>query len=189
MKIFSALALVMAALMLQGCAAVVIGSAAVATKSATDPRTVGTQVDDGTLELRVANALATNAQVKAAHVNAMAYQGKVLLTGEAPTQAVADTARDLAAKVDGAVEVYNEIRIGPNASLGTSSSDTWITTKVRSQLLTSDKVKSSNVKVTTEQGEVFLMGLVTAQEGQAAAEIASKVSGVTHVTTAFTSPK
>lgn len=186
MKLFSVLAVLIAALTLQGCAAVVIGSAAVATKSATDPRTVGTQVDDGTLELRVANALASNAQVKEAHINATAYQGKVLLTGEAPSQAVADQAKEITAKVDGATEVYNEIRIGPNATLGTSSSDTWITTKVRSQLLTSDKVKSSNVKVTTEQGEVFLLGLVTAEEGQAAAEIASKISGVKHVTTAFT---
>ena len=186
MKIFSVIAVAMAALLLQGCAAVVIGSAAVATKSATDPRTVGTQVDDGTLELRVANALATDKQVKAAHINATAYQGKVLLTGEAPDQTVADKAKQITTGVEGATEVYNEIRIGPNASLGTSSSDTWITTKVRSQLLASDKVKSSNVKVTTEQGEVFLLGLVTSQEAQAAAEIASKISGVKHVTTAFT---
>ena len=56
---------------------------------------------------------------------------------------------------------------------------------MRSQLLTSDTVKSSNVKVTTENGEVFLLGPVTQQEGQSAAQIAS-VSGVKHVTTAFT---
>ncbi|GAA0479881.1 MULTISPECIES: division/outer membrane stress-associated lipid-binding lipoprotein [Tatumella] len=187
MKILPVFAIFIPALMLQGCAAVVIGSAAVATKSATDPRTVGTQVDDGTLELRVANALSNDKQIKSdTHINAMAYQGKVLLTGEAPSQALADKAKQITAGVDGASEVYNEIRIGPNASLGTSSEDTWITTKIRSRLLGSDKVKSSNVKVTTEQGEVFLMGLVTAEEGQAAADIASRVSGVKHVTTAFT---
>ncbi len=187
MRIFSVLAVFITALMLQGCAAVVIGSAAVATKTATDPRTVGTQVDDGTLELRVANALATDKQIKSeTHINATAYQGKVLLTGEAPSQEVADRAKQITTGVDGATEVYNEIRIGANASLGTMSSDTWITTKVRSQLLASDKVKSSNVKVTTEKGEVFLLGLVTEQEGQAAASIASQISGVKHVTTAFT---
>lgn len=172
---------------LQGCAAVLIGSAGVATKSATDARTVGTQVDDGTLELRVANALATNKEIKTtAHINDTAYQGKVLLTGQAPSQALADTAREIAAKTDGTVEVYNEIRIGSNVSLGTSSSDTWITTKIRSQLLASDQVKSSSIKVTTENGEVFLMGLVTAAEGQAAADLASRVNGVKHVTTVYT---
>ncbi|SUB14913.1 outer membrane lipoprotein [Pantoea agglomerans] len=88
--------------------------------------------------------------------------------------------------VDGATEVYNEIRIGQKVTLGTTSSDTWITTKIRSQLLGSDQVKSSNVKVTTENGEVFLLGLVTPQEAQAAADVASRVSGVKHVTTAFT---
>ena len=75
---------------------------------------------------------------------------------------------------------------GQPIGLGEASNDTWITTKVRSQLLTSDLVKSSNVKVTTENGEVFLMGLVTEREAKAAADIASRVSGVKRVTTAFT---
>lgn len=187
MKGYSVIPMLCGVLMLQGCAAVVIGSAAVATKSATDARTVGTQVDDGTLELRVANALATDKQIKQqTHINETAYQGKVLLTGQAPSRALAERARQKVAKVDGVVEVYNEIRIGSNVTLGTSSSDTWITTKIRSQLLGSDRVKSSSLKVTTENGEVFLMGLVTDSEGQAAAEIASRVSGVKHVTTVYT---
>ncbi|PIJ52031.1 osmotically-inducible protein OsmY [Erwinia sp. OLTSP20] len=187
MKALSVFAIALSALLLQGCAAVVIGSAAVATKTATDPRTMGTQVDDGTLELRVNNALAKDKQIKNdAHINVTAYQGKVLLTGQAPDTALASRAKQIAMGVEGTTEVYNEIRQGEKASLGTMSSDTWISTKVRSQLLTSDLVKVSDVKVTTENGEVFLMGLVTQQAGQAAAEIASKVSGVKHVTTAFT---
>ncbi|MBV4368109.1 division/outer membrane stress-associated lipid-binding lipoprotein [Erwinia sp. BNK-24-b] len=187
MKLLSATAVMLAALLLQGCVAAVIGSAAVATKTATDPRTVGTQVDDGTLELRVSNALAKDDQIKKeAHIVATAYQGKVLLTGEAPSADVASRAKQIAVGVDGATEVYNEIRTGAKASFGTASSDTWITTKVRSNLLSSDQVKSSNVKVTTENGEVFLLGLVTSAEAKAAADIASRVSGVKHVTTAFT---
>ncbi|VTN11973.1 outer membrane lipoprotein [Raoultella terrigena] len=69
--------------------------------------------------------------------------------------------------VEGTTEVFNEVRQGQPIGLGTASSDTWITTKVRSQLLGTDQVKSSNVKVTTENGEVFLMGLVTDREGRA----------------------
>ena len=153
----------------------------------TDPRTVGTQVDDGTLELRVSNALAKDEQIKnQARVVVTAYQGKVLLTGQSPSPDLANRAKQIAMGVDGASEVYNEIRTGQKVSLGTSSSDTWITTKIRSQLLGSDQVKSSNVKVTTENGEVFLLGIVTQQEAAAAADIASRVSGVKHVTTAFT---
>lgn len=188
MKALTPLAVLISALLLQGCVgAVVVGSAAVATKTATDPRTVGTQVDDGTLELRASNALSKNEQLKKeARVNVMAYQGKLLLTGQAPTQALSEEAKKIAMGVDGVTEVYNEIRIMQPISLGTVSMDTWITTKVRSQLLASDTVKSSNVKVTTENGEVFLMGLVTDTEAKAAADIASRVSGVKHVTTAFT---
>jgi osmotically-inducible protein OsmY len=188
MKLRATFAVLFSALLLQGCVAgVVVGSAAVATKTATDPRTVGTQVDDGTLEARVENAIGKDQQLKKeARVVATAYQGKVLLTGQAPTTELASRAKQIALGVDGAVEVYNEIRQGTPVSLGTASSDTWITTKVRSQILTSDTVKSSNVKATTENGEVFLLGLVTQQEGQSAAQIASQVSGVKHVTTAFT---
>ncbi len=188
MRALSACAVVLAALMLQGCiAAAVVGSAAVATKSATDPRSVGTQVDDGTLELRVSNALAKDEQIKkTTHIVVTAYQGHVLLTGQSPSADLSLRAKQIAVGVDGASEVYNEIRTGNNVTFGTASADTWITTKVRSKLLGSDRVKSSNVKVTTENGEVFLLGLVTTEEGQAAADIASRVSGVKHVTTAFT---
>lgn len=188
MKLKTTLAVLFSALLLQGCVgAVVVGSAAVATKTATDPRSVGTQVDDGTLEARVENALSKDQQLKKeARVVATAYQGKVLLTGQSPSTELASRAKQIALGVEGAVEVYNEIRQGTPISLGTASSDTWITTKVRSQLLTSDTVKSSNVKVTTENGEVFLLGLVTQKEGQSAAQIASQISGVRHVTTAFT---
>ncbi|MCR3756081.1 MAG: divisome-associated lipoprotein YraP [Sodalis sp. Psp] len=175
-------------LMLQGCVgAVVVGAAAVATKTATDPRTIGTQVDDSTLEARVANALSKDEQLKKkARVVNSTYQGKVLLIGQAPTNELAKRAKQIAMGVNGTTEVYNEIRQGQPVSLGRTSMDTWITTKIRSQLLASDAVKSSNVKVTTENGEVFLLGFVTNNEGKAVAEISSKVSGVKHVTTAFT---
>jgi osmotically-inducible protein OsmY len=187
-KAFSPLAVLISALLLQGCvAAAVVGTAAVGTKAAIDPRSVGTQVDDSTLELRVNSALSKDEQIKKeARINVTAYQGKVLLVGQAPNSELSSRAKQIAVGVDGATEVFNEIRIGQPISLGTASSDTWITTKVRSQLLSSDQVKSSNVKVTTENSEVFLMGLVTDREGKAAADMASRVSGVKHVTTAFT---
>jgi len=188
MKALSPLAVILSALLLQGCvAAAVVGSAAVGTKAATDPRTVGTQVDDRTLKLSVNSALGKDEQIKkSARSNVTAYQGKVLLVGQAPDTELASRAKQIAMGVEGETEVYNEIRQGQPISLGTASSDTWITTKVRSQLLGSDQVKSSNVKVTTENGEVFLLGLVTEREASAAADIASRVSGVKHVTTAFT---
>lgn len=187
MKALSPLAIILSALLLQGCvAAAVVGTAAVGTKAATDPRTVGTQVDDSTLELRVNSALSKDEQIKKqARINVTAYQGKVLLTGQSPVADLSARAKQIAMGVEGTTEVFNEVRQGQPIGLGTASSDTDYH-KVRSQLLGTDQVKSSNVKVTTENGEVFLMGLVTEREGRAAADIASRVSGVSRVTTAFT---
>lgn len=187
MKVLALAGVMLTALLLQGCAAIIVGSAAVATKTATDPRTMGTQVDDSSLELRVSNELAKNADIKKeSRIVVTIYQGKVLLTGQVPRNDLASQAKEIVLKVSGVTEVYNEIRQGEKINIGQASSDSWITTKVRSQLLTSDKVKSSHVKVTTENGEVFLLGLVTDDEAKAAADIASRVNGVKHVTTAFT---
>ncbi len=78
-------------------------------------------------------------------------RGKVLLTGQSPTADLSSRAKQIAMGVEGTTEVFNEVRQGQPIGLGTASSDTRITTKVRSQLLGSDQVKSSNVKVTTEK--------------------------------------
>jgi osmotically-inducible protein OsmY len=108
--------------------------AAVGTKAATDPRTVGTQVDDGTLELRVNSALSKDEQIKKqARINVTAYQGKVLLAGQSPTE-TSPRARSKSMGVEGTTEVFNEVRQGQPIGLGTASSDTWIT-KSASQLL------------------------------------------------------
>ncbi|KOY61057.1 hypothetical protein AM629_15915 [Photorhabdus heterorhabditis] len=188
MRFLSLLTTVCAAVMLQGCiGAAVIGSAAVATKTATDPRTIGQQVDDGTLEARVSNALNKDKQLKEqTRIITTAYQGKVLLTGQSSDSSLSDRAKQIASRVNGTQVIYNEIRQGKPVELGTASKDTWITTKIRSKILASDSVKSSNIKVVTENGEVFLLGILTKQEGNAAAKIASETDGVKRVTTAFT---
>ncbi len=98
----------------------------------------------------------------------------------------ADKAKQIASNVDGTEKVYNEVRQGQPVDLGTASKDTWLTTKVKSKILASDEVKSGSVKVITENGEVFLLGVLTQQEGAAAAKIASETDGVRRVTTAFT---
>lgn len=185
-RILTALIILLSATLLQGCIAVVAGGAAVVTKTATDPRTVGTQVDDVTLEARVSSAIAKDLQIKQeARIITTAYLGSVLLTGQTPKPELSERAKNIAVGVDGAEIVHNAVRQGSPVEIGTASSDSWITTKIRSQLLTSDKVKSSNVKVVTENGEVFLMGLVTERQGKEVANVASNVSGVKRVITVF----
>lgn len=174
---FKTVSLILGALLLQGCTtAAILGTAAVATKVATDPRTVGTQIDDETLEEKVYIAMDKDPQVKSeARINVVSYSGKVLLVGQAPNNHIAQLATSLAEGVEGVEQVVNKIRTGEKISAWQISQDGLITTSIKSQILLDSRVKSTQIKVFTENGEAFLMGNVTKEQGQAALEVASKV--------------
>ncbi|HHF2067206.1 TPA: division/outer membrane stress-associated lipid-binding lipoprotein [Haemophilus influenzae] len=175
-----------ATIFLQGCVAAVIGGGAVAAKVATDPRTTGTQIDDETLEFKVENAVEKDAQIKAeGRVNAVPYNGRVLLIGQVPNSDVKDTATALAKGVEGVNEVYNELTVSPKISFAQISKDSWLTTQVKSKMFVDGRVKATDVKVISENGEVFLLGNVTQSQANAAADIASKISGVKKVIKVF----
>lgn len=168
---------------LQGCiAAAVVGGAAAATKIATDPRSTGRQIDDEALEEKASYNLNKDAQLQQeARVNVVAYNGKLLLIGQVPNEMAKQTATNVAGGVDGVTQVYNEIRIGSKASVTQIAQDSWITSQVKSKLLWNSQVKSSDVKVITENGEVFLMGSLTQSQADAAAEVTRHVAGVNKV--------
>ncbi|MEG9532031.1 division/outer membrane stress-associated lipid-binding lipoprotein [Mannheimia indoligenes] len=174
-------------LSLQGCiTTAVVTSAAVATKVATDPRSTGTQVDDEILEEKVAYNINKDEQIKQeARINVVAYNGKVLLIGQAPSMDVVENAKNLAAGAEGVTEIYNEIRQGEKIGFGQITQDSWITTQVKSKLLVNGEVKATEVKVVTENSEVFLMGKVSQAQADAAAEAARNVGGVTKVVKVF----
>ncbi|HHE8980431.1 TPA: division/outer membrane stress-associated lipid-binding lipoprotein [Haemophilus influenzae] len=175
-----------ATIFLQGCVAAVIGGGAVAAKVATDPRTTGTQIDDETLEFKVENAVEKDAQIKTeGRVNAVSYNGRVLLIGQVPNSDVKDTATALAKGVKGVNEVYNELAVSPKISFAQISKDSWLTTQVKSKMFVDGRVKATDVKVISENGEVFLLGNVTQSQANAAADIASKISGVKKVIKVF----
>ncbi|WP_040976473.1 division/outer membrane stress-associated lipid-binding lipoprotein [Necropsobacter massiliensis] len=175
------------AILLQGCiAAGVAGTAAVATKVGTDPRTIGTQVDDETLEEKVLSAIKKDEQIKTeARVSVVSYSGRILLIGQVPNESLQEIATNLAKGVENVNEVYNEIRVGQPISVGQISKDSWITTQIKSKMLVNAAVKTSDVKVITENGEVFLMGNLTHDQANAAAEVARNVSGVSKVVKVF----
>ena len=186
---FKKLVLVLgSAMLLQGCVAAAIGGAAVAgaTKVATDPRSMGTQLDDETLESRVNSAIKKDQQIKSeARISVTAYSGRVLLTGQVPNENLREVASSLAKGVQNVNDVYNEVRVGPKVDFAQISKDSWITSQINSKMLVDSKVKTSDVKVVTENNEVFLMGNVTQDQGNAAAEIARNVAGVTKVIKVF----
>lgn len=182
-RLATALVLLSTAQVLQGCVtAAIVGGAAVATKVATDPRSTGRQIDDETLEEKVAYNLNRDAQLREeARINVVAYNGKILLIGQAPNNNVKDQAKNIAAGVNGVAHVYNEIRIGQKIGVTQIGQDSWITTKIKSQLLANAQVKATEVKVITENGEVFLMGKLSNAQINAASNVAKHTRGVVRV--------
>lgn len=176
---------------LQGCiTTAVVGGAAVATKVATDPRSTGRQLDDEILEEKVAYNLNQDAELKEdGRINVVAYDGKVLLVGQVPSDSAKEQAKNIAAGVDGVSMVYDEIRLGEKIGIIQSGQDSWITTKIKSQLLVNSEVKATEVKVITENAEVFLMGNLSTEQANAAAEVARNVSGVAKVVKVITYAK
>ncbi|WP_455011857.1 division/outer membrane stress-associated lipid-binding lipoprotein [Haemophilus parahaemolyticus] len=175
-------------LLLQGCiTTAVVTTAAVAGKVATDPRSAGTQVDDEILEEKVAQNLNNDAQLKTeTRINIVVYNGKVLLIGQAPNYTAAETAKNIAAGVEGVKEVVNEIRTGEVIRASQIAIDSWITTTIKSKLLLNGEVKTTEVKVITENGEVFLIGKLSHTQADAATEVARNVRGVSKVVKVIT---
>lgn len=175
-------------LLLQGCiTTAVVTTAAVAGKVATDPRSAGTQVDDEVLEEKVAQNLNNDAQLKTeTRINVVVYNGKVLLIGQAPNYTAAETAKNIAAGVEGVKEVVNEIRTGEVIRASQVAIDSWITTTIKSKLLLNGEVKTTEVKVITENGEVFLIGKLSHTQADAATEVARNVRGVSKVVKVIT---
>ena len=174
----------MLAVSLQGCFELAVGTALVGTLAAVDRRTLGAQTDDKTLPIKAANRLSDNLQ-EGHRINVNAFNRKVLLTGEVKDEAMRQQAEHLVAQIDGVEMVYNELAIDFIAGIGTRSNDTLLTTKVKASLIDAKDLQSNAIKVVTERGVVYLMGVVTERESTRAAEIAAGVSGVAKVVKLF----
>ena len=180
------LLLVTALPLLQGCAGLFVAGAATTASIANDRRSFGSVIDDQNIELKAANAIATRTDItKASRISATAINGKVLLVGQAPYAQYSRDAEKLVARVSGVRHVFNEIRISKPLGFGQQSTDTWITSKVKSQMLAKKGMDSTRFKVVTENGEVFLMGLVTREEAERAVNLTRKISGVRQVIKVF----
>jgi osmotically-inducible protein OsmY len=180
-----ALATVLAALpAIQACAPIAVGAAAGgAIIMADDRRTTGIYIEDENIEWKALRVI--NDTVPAAHANATSYNRKVLLTGEAPSDADKKKIADAVSRIASVREVTNEMQVAGNSSLASRGSDGLITSNVKARMVNNGKFSPNHVKVLTEQGVVYLMGLVTESEGNAAAEIARTTSGVTRVVKVF----
>ena len=183
------LSLLIATLLLQGCAPLLLGGAATAGFGvAHDRRSTGTLIDDNTLEVKVKGTIASNKLLADnSNVSVTGYNGMVLLTGEAFDDNIRQQITAMAKSVPGVKRVENQLVIGRRSTFMERAYDSKQTAKVKTALL---DIKlpgfdPTRVKVVTEHGYTYLLGIVSREEAEAAASVASRVTGVKEVVTMF----
>jgi osmotically-inducible protein OsmY len=187
-KPISVIAILLGINLLYGCAPVVVGGAATGISVVHDRRSVGTAVEDQNIELKAMHFKAQNSTLmQKANLSATSYNKVVLLTGQAETEQLRQNYVGMIRRIAQVKRVVDEIQIGTPASLTQQGNDTYITSKVKIKLfdVKLPDFDPTRVKVVTDMGNVYLMGIVSQQE---AAEVVQKVryiSGVKRVVKIF----
>lgn len=168
---------------LTGCFPLIAGGVAGTAMVASDRRTSGAYADDQVIELKASSQF--DKKLPAAHLNVTSFNRSVLITGEAATEADRQQAETIVRALPGVNRVHNYVVVAEPSSFGQRNNDTWITTKVRTRLSGGTGYSSQAIKIVTERGVVYMLGLVTQSEGQAAAAVVSQTAGVMKVVTLF----
>lgn len=169
---------------LQGCFPVVATGVGAGALMVADRRTSGTYIEDQAIEIKAMNRLNDKFN-DTVHVTVTSYNRNVLLTGEAQTEPVKNEVEQVVRTVPNVASVLNEIAIGPLTPFSSHSNDTYVTSKVKGRMIEANKFPANQVKVVTENGVVYLLGIVTRQEADEAVEIARTTSGVKKVVKVF----
>jgi len=185
MRYFSlALLLVLIIPALQGCFPVVAVGAGAGILMAEDRRTSGTIVEDKGIELKASSRIED--QLKdSVRIDVTSYNRNVLLTGQATTDELKQDAETIARSVPNVHNVINEISVGNPNTFSSRGNDAYLTSKVKARFVDANKFQVNHVKVTTESGVVYLLGLVKRQEAVDATEIARSTGGVQKVVKIF----
>lgn len=187
-KAFVFILFVAASILLPGCAGVLIVGATTGAVVAHDRRTPTTFVDDQVIEFRIRSRLADESELrKHANISITSYNNIVLLTGEAPTEEMRRRAEDMTRAVPKVRRVHNELTVSAISIPSARLRDSLITAKAKTSLfkVKKDGFDPTRIKVVTENRSIFLMGLVRADEADAAVQQVSQVNGVTKVVKVF----
>lgn len=171
---------------LTGCSDVISAGRQDPIKEDPGHRTVGSYIDDEVVEtLSMVNLAKGSEQMEASNVSVTSYNGVVLLTGQAPNEAARSEAEQIVSQVRKVRKIHNEIKISGVSSAIARTNDTWLTTKVKAQLLTDKSVDGARIKVVTDSSTVYLMGLVNTQEADTAVNIVRGIPGVEKIVKVF----
>ncbi len=149
-------------------------------------RTPGTIIDDNGIENLVEREIRRSSpDYKGAHIVIVAYNGVVVLAGQVGSETLREQAAKIAQDVKRVRKVHNELTVGGPTSVLARTNDAWITTKVKSRLLANKEAVGRKIKVQTENGVVYLLGLITRQQAEDAVAVASDVYGVQKIVKVF----
>jgi osmotically-inducible protein OsmY len=169
---------------LSGCFGAVAVGTGVGVLAFADRRSTETQVTDEGIEIRAGNRISEKYGSNT-HVNVTSYNRTVLLTGEVPDAAAKTNIEKLVSEVQNVKAISNELQVAGASTLTARSNDTYITSKVKARFVDANKFAANHVKVVTEAGVVYLMGLVTQAEAAAAVDVARTTGGVQKVVRVF----
>ncbi|MEB0075467.1 BON domain-containing protein [Pseudomonas sp. CCI3.2] len=172
---------------LSGCSSVLTATRDTPIQDDRGTRTFGSKIDDSLIETKVAvNVAKANPDLdEGSHIIVTSFNGIVLLAGQTPRQDLKTLAEQAAGSVQRVKKVNNELQVMAPSSILARNNDAWLTTKIKTQMLTDDTIPGSRIKVVTENGIVYLLGLVTQQEATRAANLVQGVSGVQKIVKLF----
>ncbi|RZV49038.1 MAG: BON domain-containing protein [Pseudomonadales bacterium] len=149
-------------------------------------RTPGVFIDDAVLEPIIKNEIRKSSSgFKGSHLVVVSYNGVVLLAGQVASEALRAQAAEVAQNINRVRRVHNELTVGGPISLVARSNDTWLTTKVKSRLIASNEAYGTKVKVVTENGVVYLLGLLSRADADNAVTVTARVYGVQKIVKVF----
>ncbi len=166
--------------MLTGCFGAAVVGAGAGVLLVSDRRASETYITDEGIEMRASSRIGEKFGERV-HVNVTSYNRTALLTGEVPDEATKIEVEKLVSKVPNIKSISNELQVAGISSLGARSNDAYITSKVKARFIDANQFIPNHVKVVTEAGVVYLLGLATKYEAEAAVEIARTTGGVSKV--------
>jgi osmotically-inducible protein OsmY len=168
------------AMQLSACGVLAVGGVAAGAAVMADRRTPGVQAIDKGIELEANNALSKKFGDNA-HINVASFNQKVLLTGEAKDLDIKGQAGDYVKAMKNVRSVYNELVIGPNSSYGSRANDSYLESKIKAQMIFTEKLPSNSMDIVAEGSSVYLLGILTQSEADLAKKVASNTNGVKDV--------
>ncbi|HTH58880.1 MAG TPA: BON domain-containing protein [Paraburkholderia sp.] len=169
---------------LQGCVLALAGAAGGGALVATDRRTVGAQTEDREIQVKALSNLSKNLP-DTSHVNVAVFNQRVLITGEVPDPGSKQQAESIVRGIPNVNSIVNELAVAPASSFSSRTNDAYLEGRVKAELVAYKDISANNFKVVSERGIVYLMGLVTPDEGSIATDAVSRVSGVQQVVKVF----